>query len=315
MNNCKICNSTDTYNFKAKEMMYGTGEIFDYLQCYNCGCVQAVNPPANISEYYNNKTYYSFNNSVDLEEVFSHKLKNIAKKVRDTYFTFIKGKLTRQQQPKSTLEALGLIKGINFSNKILDLGTGQGELVYRLNNIGFRQVSGSDPFIEKEIHSKHGFTIYKKNIFDIEDKFDIIVSSHSFEHMSDQESVIKSIAAHLNTNGVLLLRIPLIGYAWYKYKDKWIQLDPPRHLFLHTINSLKFLLDKTDLSIEKVVYDSNEVMIHGSEQYIKGVPLFSEDSFLFKKYNNPDSKIIKKFTKLLNKFEFSDQATFVIRKK
>ena len=57
---CKICgNSVGNTLYTVREMMFGTREEFEYLECAQCGCVQLWNVPADLSPYYP-PDYYSF---------------------------------------------------------------------------------------------------------------------------------------------------------------------------------------------------------------------------------------------------------------
>src|SRR3954453_13761351 len=64
---CKICcNSQDNKTYKVKEMQLGLREDFDYLHCSNCGCMQLINKPADLSKYYPKQCYYSFTSSITI---------------------------------------------------------------------------------------------------------------------------------------------------------------------------------------------------------------------------------------------------------
>ena len=53
MYNCQICNAIDNYKIiNTREMMFGTFEEFEYLECSYCGCLQLINPPQNTEKYY-----------------------------------------------------------------------------------------------------------------------------------------------------------------------------------------------------------------------------------------------------------------------
>ena len=57
---CQVCyNLNHNKMHTAREMMFGTREEFDYLECAHCGCVQLVNVPNDMAKYYP-LDYYSF---------------------------------------------------------------------------------------------------------------------------------------------------------------------------------------------------------------------------------------------------------------
>ena len=56
---CRICGNTEkNLIHKAQEMMFGTRDEFDYLECSACGTLQIVEIP-DLSCYYP-RDYYSF---------------------------------------------------------------------------------------------------------------------------------------------------------------------------------------------------------------------------------------------------------------
>lgn len=40
--------------------------------------------------------------------------------------------------------------GAQYDTSILDIGSGNGELLFRLREIGFRDLTGADPFLDKD---------------------------------------------------------------------------------------------------------------------------------------------------------------------
>ena len=106
--------------------------------------------------------------------------------------------------------------------------------------------------------------------------------------MAHQQATTEKITRLLSDNGVCLLRIPVKSdYIWQRYGVDWVQLDAPRHFFLHTMRSLRLLAEKSGLRIEDSVFDSTEFQFWGSEQYNKDIPLRAQNSY----YVNPTGSI------------------------
>lgn len=144
---CKICGHESDQIVNVKEMMYGTGDSFDYMVCDNCGCLQICDMPSNMSKYYP-KTYSSHNLS---EPNF---IRRFFTKQRDQYAFFKKGiigKYTYQRKPNDFLAHLGDVLNHDFDSEILDVGSGSGWLVNKLQQQGFKNVTGVDPFIDLDI--------------------------------------------------------------------------------------------------------------------------------------------------------------------
>lgn len=91
---------------------------------------------------------------------------------------------------------------------------------------------------------------------ELEGEYDFVMLHHSLEHMSDQFAAFGHLRRLLKPSGKLLVRIPLAGgLAWRRYGVDWVQLDAPRHLYLHTERSIRVLADQTGLKVERVIYD------------------------------------------------------------
>ena len=134
---------------------------------------------------------------------------------------------------------------------------------------------------------------------------------HAFEHMDQPLSILKKMFHLLNNKGFVLIRIPVAAcYAWRKYGVNWVQLDPPRHFFLHTTKSIQLLCEQSGFQLVDVVYDSYSLQFTGSEKYLRNIPLV-EDTEIF------SEKEIRDFTNeanRLNKIKDGDAACFYLFK-
>src|SRR5690606_30281969 len=121
--------------------------------------------------------------------------------------------------------------------------------------------------------------VLKKSVFEIEGVFDFIMLHHSFEHMENPREVLGRLHELLADDGTLLIRVPVAGsYAWRTYGVNWVQLDAPRHLFLHTPQSMRLLAAQAGFAVEEVTYGSIDSQFWGSEQNLRGIPLWSPQS-------------------------------------
>ena len=316
---CRICgNNTGNQVFIAKEMMFGTRDGFEYFECAQCECLQISSPPEEISRYYPSDYYLP-------ETASAHRM---SKKDR-ALALILKNRLVANSTIPISLVGLlhpnfNLFKSlkkarVSLRSKILEVGCGQGILLFALRSWGFRDVTGVDPYCHSKIDPE--LVILNTNIDELPEdrKFDLIIFDHSFEHMFNQQATIEKISRLLSSNGVCLLRIPVkSAYIWQRYKVDWVQLDAPRHFFLHTIKSLGLLAEKSGLQIEDFVFDSSEFQFWGSEQYKRNIPLRAQNSY----YVNPRESIFTTreligFRKLaieLNKTCRGDQAEFYLRR-
>ena len=147
-----------------------------------------------------------------------------------------------------------------------------------LSAFGFKNLTGADPFIERDLHFP-GVNIYRKSFAELDGIFDLIMLHHSFEHLPDPQEALRQIHRLLAVNGIVLIRIPVVNYAWERYGVNWVQLDPPRHLFLFTERAFRMVAEKAGFAVAKVVYDSGAFQFHGSEQYAMDIPMNDPRSF------------------------------------
>jgi len=314
---CKICGNTkENQKYEPIEMMFGYKDAFRYFQCSNCECLQIEDIPENMSKYYPDN-YYSYQTT----HFSKNKIKKFLIGLRDRYALFgsgFIGGLLYSKYPNEQLRNLSII-GVKSDTRILDVGCGAGALLYSLRELGISNLLGVDPFNAKDIEHENGLKIQKKWIHAVDGKWDIVMFHHSFEHVPDPAETLETVARLLTPDGCCVIRIPITSsYAWEHYGVNWVQLDAPRHFYLHAVKSMKILADHVGLDLWKVIYDSTSFQFWGSEQYAKDIPLQDRRSYSV----NPKTSIFTKDeistfikrAKELNETKQGDQAVFYLRK-
>ena len=77
------------------------------------------------------------------------------------------------------------------------------------------------------------------------------------------------------------MRIPTVtSTAWEKYRENWVNLDAPMHVYLHFHFSIKLLAQNAGLKVLDFWSDSVSMQLWGSEQYIRDIPLTDARSYL-----------------------------------
>ncbi len=315
---CKICDTNDSFNIHViKEMMFGFKDEFNYLECLHCGCFQIENIPSNMEKYYP-ANYYSFQSEQKKKTKLNY-FKTLQFNQISGYKKSLPGAIVSY---KYTSEIYHWFKFLHVNKKeanILDIGCGQGELLKDLFTVGFQKLTGIDPYIEKDIHYNPKLNVYKKEVFDVNEKFDLIMMHHSFEHMANEPEVLNKINQILHPDGKLLIRIPVISKPLIeKYGVDMVSLDAPRHFFIHTIKSIHLLLAKTGFSVYRTEFDSQPFEIIASEQYKKGISIYDPKSYFSDPKNSEFTKEdILNYKKQINKLNAEHQgstAVFYIKK-
>lgn len=298
---CRICGTHAHHPvYEAREMMFGSREVFRYFQCAACNCLQIEEIPEDVGRFYPSN-YYSFN--LKSPPPKHGALYCWLQKQRCRTALFGKGfKLNTLLKPYVELpttlfersggitlgEIIGKCGLKDFTARFLDVGCGaHSSWLAALTDLGFHDLIGADPFIPAD--QQYGnIRIFKREVAHIEGKFDLITLHHSLEHIPDQLSLLKAVHARLARGGTCLVRIPIVSsYAWEKYGTNWVELDAPRHLFLHSVDSIADIGRQAGLELYDVVFDSLPFEFYGSEQYARDIPLNDPRSL----WVNPDSNL------------------------
>lgn len=316
MTACKICgNHNNNKIHTAYEMMFGLKEPFEYIECALCGCLQIKEVQENLNDYYP-EDYYSFKPKKNPPK---NPLRTFLRRQRSRYCLLGKNTMWPLRSKKYGWFHWFKKTKVRFDSAILDVGCGTGKLLNRMQRDGFKNLLGVDPFITEGIFYPNGVSVLKKEIFELEGQFDLVMSHHSFEHMAQPLRVLKKIHELVKPNRFALIRIPVAAcFAWRHYGVNWFQLDAPRHLFLHTVKSITLLSEQAGFKMADIEFDSTENQFLHSELYARDIPLKDSARYL----KDPQSSIFSqkqiteyraKAIELNNKMQ-GDQACFYLCK-
>lgn len=276
---CQICgHRAGNRLFKAREMMFGFRDEFTYMECARCSCLQILDPPADLSRYYPQDAYYSLQDAAPLPRWKAYLLSK--KTAYHLGETSLLGWLVSALRPTVHPYVEWVTEvGVDRSARILDVGAGTGQLLLLMRAAGFSDLLGIDPFIPHDIRYSNGVRVLKRTLQGISETFDFVMLHHVFEHVPDPRETLAEINRVLPGGGNALLRMPMAdSHAWRTYGSDWVQLDAPRHFFLHTERSLRILAEDAGFEVAKVARDSTGAQFWGSEQYRQDVPLKDERS-------------------------------------
>ena len=279
MSACRICGNLEGNRAHVgRERMFGLGEEFVYDECARCGCLQIREVPEDLGRYYPDD-YYSKS-----EPRHPHRPDWILK-VRRRKLRHLLGEGDRLGAVLAAISGPERIppwmKGVpvRHDDRILDVGCGSGEMLLSLARRGFTRLEGVDPFIDGDLAWPIGGRVKHGERSDLEGPYDLVMMHHSFEHMAEPLEVLRQARRILSDGGRVIARIPVAtAWAWREYGEHWVALDAPRHLFLHTEDSMRRLAVASGFRIERVVYDSTSFQFWGSEQYRLGIPLMDARS-------------------------------------
>jgi SAM-dependent methyltransferase len=291
---CRVCAGSLAAWQRVREMHFGTREVFDYLECVDCGCVQIDEIPADLDRYY-----------------------------PETYYT----RATRDATPDGIVRWPGIrrawtefrlaagpagrwLAGRRYGrfewwtrtttrrqDSILDVGCGSGRLLQHLHRDGFTDLTGIDPALGVPESPNRSPRLLERDLEAFAKgsdaasaspgtpdsasstalDYDVVMAHHSFEHVVAPRAAFAAFARLVRHGGWLVLRLPLAdSWACEHYRGDWAQLDAPRHLHLHTRSSIARLAADFGFRIDRVVDDSGRFQISGSERIARGLPLVGE---------------------------------------
>lgn len=272
---CRICGWTgETPILNMREMWFGMSGEFDYFECGNCHCLQMKTIPEDLGQYY-----------------------------ADNYYSYIEPKYNKVTDETKD-------NGI----RVLDVGCGAGKFLCDLASQGFACLVGCDPFIEKELVYENGVHIYKCEIHEMEGEYDWICLNDSFEHMTDPHEVLTSAKKLLSPKGILQIKLPVYpNVAFDMFGKDWFQIDAPRHIFLHSRQSMDYLAAEHGFKVVKREYDSGIEQIVRSYLYSLDIPLKAQSNDVIRQYfTDADLDDLEESCKIANENECGDHAIFYL---
>lgn len=143
---------------------------------------------------------------------------------------------------ETIFQIINIIKSLKLSLdvKILDVGCGDGTLLYKLDQEGYRESYGFDIWEPNLNIAKENFsTIYNKlfihNLYEPEllpnfpKKYKLITSQEVIEHLFSPSIYLRNIHSWLEDNGYLIITTPYHGYI--------------KNLFIAILNKSDFHFD------------------------------------------------------------------------
>jgi SAM-dependent methyltransferase len=315
---CRICAHAENHRpFVAREMMFGTREEFEYFECANCGAVQISEVPADLSRYYP-PDYLSFNRPPPRPNWLRRYLKRCRARQALGQPNLL-GRLLSLGRPLPPLLEWAKNGGLRLDDAILDVGSGAGRLLLKMRAAGFSNLTGVDPFLQRDLRYDAHTRVLKLELAELNGPYDFVMLHHSLEHVPNPLSTLKEVRQLLKPDRFCLVRTPTAGgHAWRAYGADWVQLDPPRHLLLHTERSLRLLAGQAGLELAKTVFDSKGFQFWGSELYRRNIPLrealLPRDRLRKGLFTDRELAAFEAEAKRLNEQGQGDQASFYLRK-
>lgn len=272
---CRICGGVLGGSLLVREMMFGTRERFLYDQCTDCGCLQIDDFPQDIARHYPGG-YYSY------DQRRHPRLKRLRRGRRRRWILSAPRAVSALMAFFSGSDELFHMYrrlGLTLGSQLLDVGAGSGGHVLELRDAGVADAMGLDPFLAQDVEWEGRVLVHRKALEDMTGAFDFVTFHHSLEHMPGPVEALSQAKRLLAPGGQVLVRIPTVSSeAFERYREHWVNLDAPRHFFLHSHGSLEIAALKVGLKVSRLWCDSTAMQFMASEQYQRDIPLMDPRS-------------------------------------
>lgn len=140
--------------------------------------------------------------------------------------------------------------------RVLDIGCGSGWLTGFLGSLGWEAMGiDVDPKSVKAARSR-GLDV-RLGTLEAQgfpaDYFDAVVMSHVIEHIHDPLELLQKCHRVLKKGGILSMTTPnIVSWGHRRFRQYWLGLDPPRHLYVFSPKSLEALAKSAGFSIQSL---------------------------------------------------------------
>lgn len=156
--------------------------------------------------------------------------------------------------------------------RVLDVGCGSGELLAHYEALGWSAFGIEPAPAVAERARRRGLCVHQGTLEDQpwgETSFDLIVFSHSLEHIPDPLASLRAARALLTPDGVVAIHVPN-WRCWQlrAFRGRWFPLDLPRHLQHFSARALDIAAARTGLEVVAGGTDATVISVAYSVHYV-----------------------------------------------
>ena len=253
---CPVCGETAIRGngLRSPDRLHGVPGSFSVVVCAACGAGRTL-PPASSEEL---GAFYPTSYAAHvLERVLLGRAQEHGRRL-----------IVDRSFARAPLSALNRLP----TGAVLDVGCGRGDLGAALVRRGWR-VTGIDPSDQAcAVARTRGMetrvaTLESAMLAD--ESFDVVVMSHSLEHVAEPRADLARVRRLLRPGGLLLISVPNFG-SWQRerFGAEWFALDVPRHRTHFTPRSLAHALQGEGFELVSMRATSSSGVLVATLQYV-----------------------------------------------
>lgn len=260
--NCYFCGAKGTLKYHdLQDRFFDVPGSWSYRQCPKCKLVwidpipEAVDVHKLYTKYYthsSSKNYFSPSKLSTIGVCYGYPdiHKNFWNKAVATILMF---KFWRNEcLGRSIFWLRGEERG-----RVLDIGCGNGGLLFNLKQLGWECVGFEmDVKAAETARNRYGIPVYVGNLDLLQQKekpFDVITSKHVIEHLIDPIAELNIYKQLLRPGGKMIIATPnmdSLGSKWFN--SSWLAMDPPRHFHIFNKGTLRRCLENAGLRVDSI---------------------------------------------------------------
>lgn len=256
---CLICQSRGSSLYaNLKDVYFGAPGMWQMAQCMNTNCgLKWLDPAPEPAELW--KAYKTYHTHAQRSSSMPWQTKLLRKLCALAYWPVNLVNGLDLQRRRLRYMYLDQCK----PGRLLEVGFGGGRFLNRIRGAGW-QVEGIDfdPAATARARDSFGLNVQTAELASMQypDKqFDAIVMSHTIEHLPDPRATLVECHRILKADGRLVISTPNAdGLAHALYGSDWRGLEPPRHLQIFSLTSLRELLVQIGFEIEHALTLSSD---------------------------------------------------------
>jgi ubiquinone/menaquinone biosynthesis C-methylase UbiE len=141
--------------------------------------------------------------------------------------------------------------------RLLDVGCGSGYFLGIMRDAGWDVLGlDNDPEAAKAARELYGVPVIVGTLQEAQlpaQSFDALTLRHVIEHVSDPIGLLTECARVLKPGGKVTIVTPNTrSLAHRRFRDSWRGLEPPRHLYLFSADTLRMAAERARLQVESL---------------------------------------------------------------